>query len=650
MDEKPLKTEPDDQGGTKDLADHPRPASTEFLWQKPTQDESCNLHVKEASLDIVLAHGKKLAQLINNKFGKIYLDQDSSQPESCILGATYNDIQDLEEWVHKFNDLEKDVQNFEVQVGVVGATGAGKTALLCSLLGMRDILPSSNEEAATASVTEVCYNSDDRYEFRFRAKVYFQSREELLGELNQFFHISKNGQIFDVVPDADPESMAAYNETIESLHAGLEKIQMIWGLEKEQLRGMTGGKLIDSDKTVASMLGRKLEIHNSDPNVFGAEIKPFVESSTKLSATPLRSLSFPVWPLVKKARIYLKSDLLRNRITLVDLPGLADKVESRARVARRKFAKLAVTIATSPIQRAADEVCVNELISDSQANQMRLNGTFNPNSLAVVLSKIDDIDASSFLKDAKHRATKEMLEPDHLSLQELTGKVRELKKEREQESRKQSSATKNLKKMKSERRIAHAKAKKSATLDQWREEKKEYEQRYRQTEDEGKASETRASVIDQEIASLLNKHKYLACRRAFYCIQARNEYVVGRIQSSFRRRLQSMMGSTDKPLNDIQVFPVCARAFWETDSVETIPGFPSQNFTGIPALLKFIRTSTRDLRVKSFAGQLAKSLTLLNRLSRWTAETDGRKLTVSRRRLYEEVLRPRYKALTSVSA
>ena len=72
---------------------------------------------------------------------------------------------------------------------------------------------------------------------------------------------------------------------------------------------------------------------------------------------------FPVWPLIEEVDLKVKSDLLKNGLVLVDLPGLSDATGSQEAVAQSYFSKLAVITIVSPAVRAADKKTGTELLS-----------------------------------------------------------------------------------------------------------------------------------------------------------------------------------------------------------------------------------------------------------------------------------------------
>ncbi|KAK3504073.1 hypothetical protein B0T13DRAFT_508807 [Neurospora crassa] len=264
--------------------------------------------------------------------------------------------------------IQKDSEIQAWKEEISGATGAGKSTILNMLLGRPHLLPSSNSEASTASACQVKYNHDDDPDHLFRAEIDCHTYQEVLYELKKLYEAF--GKTFD------DETLSSQMERMEQqvnndvfIHEELKKIKAVWHLEREQVESMTAETLLDSNGYVRALLGSTQSINSADIKEFAELVKPFVDSSP----TPQ---GFEVWPLVKQAKLYVKSPVLKEGITLVDLPGLSDAVESRARVAQRFFERLDTTIIVTRSSRAIDEKIGVDLMNEYQALQMQSNGTF----------------------------------------------------------------------------------------------------------------------------------------------------------------------------------------------------------------------------------------------------------------------------------
>lgn len=99
-----------------------------------------------------------------------------------------------------------------------------------------------------------------------------------------------------------------------------------------------------------------------------------------------------LWPLIKRVKLFVKADILKSGIVLVDLPGLSDVVGARAQLAEEYYGKLGVNMIVTPIVRGADENTGVNLITRNQALNMKMDGKFDSKSFCVVLSKADVLD------------------------------------------------------------------------------------------------------------------------------------------------------------------------------------------------------------------------------------------------------------------
>ena len=205
-----------------------------------------------------------------------------------------------------------------------------------------------------------------------------------------------------------------------------DRILTIWDVDEDSLKDETVDSLFEKNKDVPALLGQTIKITEENEEVFSDKIKPYLDSSSAKHGNT--GLTFPAWPLIEEARIYVKSPVLKNGVVLVDLPGLSDNVESRAAVAQKYFSKLTVTAIVTPVIRARNEQTGVHLISEHQELMLQMDGKFHKKGFCVILSKIDDLDAKAHMK----RHAKEV-EEDH-ALQGTIAKL-DLLNEQYQEDR-----------------------------------------------------------------------------------------------------------------------------------------------------------------------------------------------------------------------
>ena len=127
--------------------------------------------------------------------------------------------------------IKDENEKFGVFVGVAGATGVGKTALLNALLGYPELLPTSNHEAATAVPCAVSYSTDDTAGQRFRGRVTFRQRVDVIKQLNDFFEELRLKHDLEATTQRDEyqtqEDLEALREAQANLAPTLEMIRVL---------------------------------------------------------------------------------------------------------------------------------------------------------------------------------------------------------------------------------------------------------------------------------------------------------------------------------------------------------------------------------------------------------------------------------------
>ena len=305
-------------------------------------------------------------------------------------------------------ELESTSKGLEILIGVAGVTGAGKTSTLNALLGFPRLLPSSSTEAATATVCRIAWNHDDTVGHEFRADVIFRSKEDVIKELHEFLdavHYRKDLRAEDF--ENESERFEALEEINDIISRGISNVCIVWGLDENEIEDMdlTVESLMRSNDTVVDLLGKTRTIYSSIADEFASEVKPYLDST----ALPE---GITAWPLIEEVRLYVKSDILKHGIMLVDLPGLSDMVESRAAVAERYYQKLSVTAIVTPAIRAVDEKTGVKLMGSYQELRMKLDGKYHKDSFCVVVSKIDDVDCDTICREIQDARQDTQLQAD----------------------------------------------------------------------------------------------------------------------------------------------------------------------------------------------------------------------------------------------
>jgi len=91
------------------------------------------------------------------------------------LGAALSP--DADQWLASIDKLEAQAERTRTVIGVVGATGAGKSSVINAMLDEERVLPTNCMRACTAVVTEISYNFEDEL---YRAEIEFISPDDKL--------------------------------------------------------------------------------------------------------------------------------------------------------------------------------------------------------------------------------------------------------------------------------------------------------------------------------------------------------------------------------------------------------------------------------------------------------------------------------------
>ncbi|KAI0530184.1 hypothetical protein GGR58DRAFT_524900, partial [Xylaria digitata] len=302
--------------------------------------------------------------------------------------------------------IVEDHEDFKVLVGVAGATGSGKTSALNALLGFHDLLPTNNEEAATAVQCKVAFNDDIDSEHAFRCHVTFQSKEALEIKIKQFVNDLKVRDELEESHSGSAEDEQALREFESVLQPTREMVNIVFGLQDDRVDKLGVDGVLKSNPEAFELLGTVKKFHSGDAEAISKQMKPYMDSTIADHFTS--GTSFAAWPLIEQVELFIKSDILRNGVVLVDLPGLGDAVESRALVAERSFNQLTATLIVTQATRAADNSTAVDLMSKNHEMAMMMDGKFRRETFCVCLSQIDQIDRKAALRKSDAKANTDL--------------------------------------------------------------------------------------------------------------------------------------------------------------------------------------------------------------------------------------------------
>jgi hypothetical protein len=108
----------------------------------------------------------------------------------------------------------------------------------------------------------------------------------------------------------------------------------------------------------------------------------------------------------------------------------------------------------------------------------------------------------------------------------------------------------------------------------------------------------------------------------FICVKERNRLLELRFNNDFARRQRRVVTEELSEAYDgtVQVCPISAMAYWGIKEEKAIPGFPSEQYTGVPNLAHWIRSATLTEREHHITGVLNDLNGLYNRMHTWSRE------------------------------
>jgi hypothetical protein len=251
------------------------------------------------------------------------------------------------------------------------------------------------------------------------------------------------GMNSDESADLDQDDI---DEVEASIGEGLEKIEAIWGLDEEQVESMSAAEVLDAHSELTSLLSTTEQVWNSDQKAFSKRIKPYLDSTD----IDIGGKQYKIWPLIDHVKLFVKADILKDGVVLVDLPGLSDATGTRSAVAMKFFQRLDITCIVSPGHRGADNKSATQLIGSNLEMAMRLDGKFNSQRFCAVLTKIDDIDYSSFVNDSREAQADLGLQEAAHNLEKLVKKCKELTADLQEKEKALDVEERNLARAKSD--------------------------------------------------------------------------------------------------------------------------------------------------------------------------------------------------------
>lgn len=177
----------------------------------------------------------------------------------CVFNQPHVSTGDTH-WRDAIGELLQSGKKPEVVIGVLGATGTGKSSLINAIIDEKGMLATNCMRAATAVATEVAYNDGPR---RYKAEVKFIQPDEWKRELEILRH-----EMLDENPD------------INAIRTTREKLKAVYPeLDDGNLPHTTMEMLLGHPR-IANRLGASLLIEEDDPKTFADKLKPYIDSKS----------------------------------------------------------------------------------------------------------------------------------------------------------------------------------------------------------------------------------------------------------------------------------------------------------------------------------------------------------------------------------
>ncbi|XP_029924304.1 nuclear GTPase SLIP-GC-like isoform X2 [Myripristis murdjan] len=292
------RTPPEKDKGKRKSARSDQPDQTELAKKKSrTSEQSC-----DAAMGTVLTEVKKTMREVGDR-----LDEQVNTELKAFLRD-------------KINDLEKGRKE---TVGIFGKTGAGKSSLINTIIGEKDLLPTGSMTACTSVVTKVEANMSS---CKYEAEIQFITKKEWDDEL-WFLLMNNNPED----PDEEDNNDAVDDDwdDHEDDDDGDDDDGKILALYGKDIR-KTLEELMDVKhfREIPEFLrSTKKELKSDTAAELSARLQRFTRHDEENEA------GRQYWPLVKCVTIKVPRrpgvpDLLEH-VTLMDLPGTGDRNQHR---------------------------------------------------------------------------------------------------------------------------------------------------------------------------------------------------------------------------------------------------------------------------------------------------------------------------------
>ncbi|KAF2223234.1 hypothetical protein BDZ85DRAFT_124153 [Elsinoe ampelina] len=289
----------------------------------------------------------------------------------------------------------------QVQGGVVGETGCGKSRLENAVLGYDELAKQGDSgNSVTQVVSKFLFNPNSTEDIN--ATVFFRSENQIDKLVNSFFRayadFRKSGATDESVESDDNgdynDYHTAQNFLLEVFVEGIFPDNTALDAAVDELNHPGNERAIESyivklqthlhhlirshldDHSGGYTEERCIRIRDPDPDFIREECRPYSERPSTGSTG--------FWQLVERVEICLPSKLLGRGLSIVDCPGLTDYHALRRQAAEDYLKKCDIIFILAPIRRIIDDPDVRKYVRTYAA----LKGLAN---VVVIPTMIDDI-------------------------------------------------------------------------------------------------------------------------------------------------------------------------------------------------------------------------------------------------------------------
>ncbi|KZL80941.1 tat pathway signal sequence [Colletotrichum incanum] len=225
----------------------------------------------------------------------------------------------LADWTANLDLLNNASKSREILVGVIGETGLGKNGKT------------------------------------FKGKITFKSYETVEAELDalkfELADLEETSRAQGATPDFE------YDDRCAQATRQIRNVASWSRLTQDVIRKSSPAEIIQTSPAFSEIFrkGRGHRTEKTHKRIKAASKHSFIDLLQPYVASSKSELpGTKYWPLVEQVEIFLRSEVLRYGINLVDLPGVMDALESRAQIARNDLCRLEKRIVVTPATRAAD--------------------------------------------------------------------------------------------------------------------------------------------------------------------------------------------------------------------------------------------------------------------------------------------------------